>query len=104
MTRDRILPAYVRKINNWTNLVADPDDIKYDSGYLWLIKLLDPDSQKMMKKYAGKFLNQWYFMGLTKEIASYAYELSPILKQATGKFLPWSDAVKWYYCQGGHPN
>ena len=79
----------MRKINGWTNLVAYPNDIKYDGRYLWVIKLLDPDSQKIIKYLVAKFLNQWYFMGLSKEIASFAYELSPILKQATGKFLPW---------------
>ena len=96
ITRNQILPDFVEIISDWPKIVSTWDWFKFGRGYLWVISNLDSDTQKKVKKIiSAQFINQWYFMGLTKDKVSTTYETPPILKQATGKFLPWSDANKW---------
>ena len=98
ITRNKIFPKFVEAINDWTRIVSMAswlDWFKFGRGYLWVISNLDSDTQKKVKKIiSDKFINQWYFMGLTKDIVSTTYETPPLLKQGTGKFLPLSDAKK----------
>ena len=43
-----------------------------------------------------KFVNQWFFIAMTRQIVKGDLEHANILKMATGKFVPWSQAKKWY--------
>ena len=57
--------------------------------------VLDMETIEKIKRQI-KFVNQWYFIAITTTIVSQRLEKSDILKKATGKFVPWSEAKKWY--------
>ena len=44
-----------------------------------------------------KYIDQWAFLGLTRNIITQVLERPIILKKAKGKFVPWSEAQKWYF-------
>ena len=41
-------------------------------------------------------MNQWVFIEATQRIVISGLQHANILKMAKGKFVPWSEAEKWY--------
>ena len=64
----------------------------------WGIPGFDEEAENKIKKNIMKYVNQWYFIGSTQLIVGRTYKIPDILKQARGKFVPWSEAKRWYFC------
>ena len=95
-TQKHILPAYVEHINNWKNLTSVPNEEKLERGTGWLLYAgLDRETFELIRKQF-KFVNQWFFISITKHIVREGFGLPDTLKMARGKFVPWSEAQKWY--------
>ena len=80
--------------------ISDNDKYKYIIWIFrfWTIPGFDEDAENRIKKHIIKYVNQWYFIGATLDIAITTFKTHNILKKATGKFVPWSEANKWYFC------
>ena len=63
----------------------------------WDIPGFDEEAEYKIKKHIMKYVNQWYFIGSTQYIVGRTYKVPDILKRARGKFVPWSEAKRWYF-------
>ena len=93
---------YQKKISSWIvyfDSFSDDDKYKVIIGIFnfWMIPGFDEDAANRIKKHIIKYVHQWYFIGVTLDIAITNYKIRDILKKATGKFVPWSEANKWYF-------
>ena len=103
MTHLFILRRYQAAIKTWIlnyDSISDNDKYKNIIGIFefWMIPGFDADTENRIKKHIIKYVNQWYFIGATLDIAITQFKIPDILKKATGKFVPWSEANKWYFC------
>ena len=95
-THKRILEIYAEYINKWKALFYIPVDEKLNKGTYWL-KYLDLKKEEVVKiRSKIKFVNQWVFIEATERIVISGLQHANILKMAKGKFVPWSEAEKWY--------
>ena len=92
----RILREYVYKIKRWKDY--GPRDRKLHKGTRWLTSKFFGLEEEEIKKIRSKikFVNQWLFIEVTKDIVITGLGQTNKLKMAEGKFVPWSEARKWY--------
>ena len=69
-THKRILKRYAPYINTWRDIYSIPDEFKLNEGTHWLRRLGLKKEEVVNIRSQIKFVNQWFFIELTKRIVT----------------------------------